>query len=222
MSQHWSQQLPAPAPTTSVIDSGLVGSTDFDRRGSARAEDVHGTPGQSHISPSILVYEDNIAERLWKTIEPAVESATANCTLHECDAPDSADARIMRQHYLNWNAGVCPSANVSTHHHYQMSASHVIRCQHHISSDVSITCQHMSASHTSPPSAPISHVMGGGATRAEDAQRTPTQSSASPSILVYEDHSDEYGRVRTFVPTRGPLWGYLKSQFSRDLVKFWR
>ena len=22
--------------------------------------------------------------------------------------------------------------------------------------------------------------------------------------------------------TRGPLWGYLKSQFSRDLVKFWR
>jgi len=23
-------------------------------------------------------------------------------------------------------------------------------------------------------------------------------------------------------PTRGPLWGYIKSQFSRDLVKFWR
>ena len=23
-------------------------------------------------------------------------------------------------------------------------------------------------------------------------------------------------------PTRGPLWGYLKNQFSRDLVKFWR
>ena len=23
------------------------------------------------------------------------------------------------------------------------------------------------------------------------------------------------------VTTRGPLWGYLKSQFSRDLVKFW-
>ena len=22
--------------------------------------------------------------------------------------------------------------------------------------------------------------------------------------------------------TRGPLWGYLKSQFSRDLVKFWQ
>jgi len=23
-------------------------------------------------------------------------------------------------------------------------------------------------------------------------------------------------------PTRGPLWWYLKSQFSRDLLKFWR
>ena len=28
-------------------------------RGSARAEDAQGTPPQSHISPSILVYEDN-------------------------------------------------------------------------------------------------------------------------------------------------------------------
>jgi len=35
-----------------MIDSGLVG------RGTARAEDAQGTPTQSHISPSILVYED--------------------------------------------------------------------------------------------------------------------------------------------------------------------
>ena len=57
----------------SVIDSGLVGSTDFHSshpqwhepehhafsgRGAARAEDAQGTPTQSHISPSILVYED--------------------------------------------------------------------------------------------------------------------------------------------------------------------
>ena len=28
-------------------------------RGAARAEDAQGTPTQSHISPSILVYEDN-------------------------------------------------------------------------------------------------------------------------------------------------------------------
>ena len=30
------------------------------RRGAARAEDAQGTPTQRHISPSILVYEDNI------------------------------------------------------------------------------------------------------------------------------------------------------------------
>ena len=38
-----------------LIDSGLVGSTDFSvGRGSARAEDAQGTPNQSHISPSII------------------------------------------------------------------------------------------------------------------------------------------------------------------------
>jgi len=30
----------------------------FSGRGTARAEDAQGTPTQSHISPSILVYED--------------------------------------------------------------------------------------------------------------------------------------------------------------------
>jgi len=39
-----------------VIDSGLVGSG----RGTTRAEDAQGTPTQSHISPSILVYEDRL------------------------------------------------------------------------------------------------------------------------------------------------------------------
>ena len=38
-----------------VIDSGLVGLSGW---GTARAEDAQGTPTQSHISPSILVYED--------------------------------------------------------------------------------------------------------------------------------------------------------------------
>ena len=51
-----------------VIDSGLVGSRltrrrttnswDLSGRGTMRAEDTHGTPTWSHISPSILVYED--------------------------------------------------------------------------------------------------------------------------------------------------------------------
>ena len=53
-----------------MIDSGLVGSTDFHSshpqghehsgRGTTRAEDAQGTPTQSHISPSILVYEDKL------------------------------------------------------------------------------------------------------------------------------------------------------------------
>ena len=30
-----------------------------ERRGAARAEDAQGTPAQSHISPSILGYEEN-------------------------------------------------------------------------------------------------------------------------------------------------------------------
>ena len=42
-----------------MIDPGLVGPTDFHSgRGAARAEDAQGTPTQIHISPSILVYED--------------------------------------------------------------------------------------------------------------------------------------------------------------------
>jgi len=52
-----------------VIDSGLVGSTDFHSshpqagRGTTRAEDAQGTPTQSHISPSIVVYEHSVQPR---------------------------------------------------------------------------------------------------------------------------------------------------------------
>ena len=51
-----------------MIDSGLVGSTNFlsfitsTGRGTTRAEDAQGTPTQSDISTSILVYEDNFSE----------------------------------------------------------------------------------------------------------------------------------------------------------------
>jgi len=38
-----------------LIVSGLVGSADFH---TTRAEYAQGSPNQSHISPSILVYED--------------------------------------------------------------------------------------------------------------------------------------------------------------------
>jgi len=43
-------------PTTAPIDRLRVGW--LNGRGTARAEDAQGTPTQSHISPSILVYED--------------------------------------------------------------------------------------------------------------------------------------------------------------------
>ena len=36
-------------------------------RGTARAEDAHGTPTQSHISPSILVYEEKGSKPVWRT-----------------------------------------------------------------------------------------------------------------------------------------------------------
>ena len=46
-----------PFTTLSLrIDLGLVGSTEG---GTRRAEDAYGTPTQSHITASILVYEDN-------------------------------------------------------------------------------------------------------------------------------------------------------------------
>ena len=41
-----------------VIDSGLVGSTDYGR-GTTRADDAQGTPTENHTSPSIQVYEDS-------------------------------------------------------------------------------------------------------------------------------------------------------------------
>ena len=43
-------------PLVGLIDAGLVGS--ISGRGAARAKDAEGTPTQSHISPSILVYEE--------------------------------------------------------------------------------------------------------------------------------------------------------------------
>jgi len=43
-------------------DSGL--GFKVPGRGAARAEDAQGTPTQSHISPSILVYEDKGSKRV--------------------------------------------------------------------------------------------------------------------------------------------------------------
>jgi hypothetical protein len=44
-----------------MMESGLVGSTyaHSSGRGTARAKNAQGTPAQSRISPSILVYEEH-------------------------------------------------------------------------------------------------------------------------------------------------------------------
>jgi len=57
-SYHSQQMTAQGGHSQPVIDSGLVGSTDLSGRGTARAEDAQGTPTQSHIPPSIRVYED--------------------------------------------------------------------------------------------------------------------------------------------------------------------
>jgi len=38
----------------------LIDSRDLSGRGAARAKDAQGTPTQSHISPSVLAYEDKL------------------------------------------------------------------------------------------------------------------------------------------------------------------
>ena len=79
-----------------VIDSGLVGSTGFHSshpqghelsgRGTTRAEDAQGTPAQSHISPSILGYED-------KHQEPPFLIDT---TSHFCQHPTLTNTTVVK------------------------------------------------------------------------------------------------------------------------------
>ena len=60
-----------------VIDSGLVGSTDFHSshsqghalwEGYHKAEDAQGTPTQSRVSPSILVYREGKKYTKWNRL----------------------------------------------------------------------------------------------------------------------------------------------------------
>jgi len=62
-------RCPEKRENLGLIDSGLV------ERGAARAEDAQGTPNQSHISPSILVYKDYRAKSIQKNFEKRVEEA---------------------------------------------------------------------------------------------------------------------------------------------------
>ena len=46
-----------------VCSTPLITQHDCGERGAAREEDAQGTPTQSHVSPSILVYEEKIRLR---------------------------------------------------------------------------------------------------------------------------------------------------------------
>jgi len=73
--------LLASDPISVVNRLELVGSTDLHSshgRGAARAEDAQGTPTQSHISPRILVYEDN----MWRIL-----ATLATCGPHYRPTP---------------------------------------------------------------------------------------------------------------------------------------
>ena len=49
-----------------LMRRGTTLSRGLSRRGAARAEDAQGTPTQSHISPSILAYEDRSPLYIWR------------------------------------------------------------------------------------------------------------------------------------------------------------
>ena len=65
---------------------GFLSSDDRLWKGTARAEDAQGTPAQSHISPSILVYED-------KTIDGS-EARLGPLELLELLEPLACEARL--------------------------------------------------------------------------------------------------------------------------------
>ena len=71
---------PASGNTTAPIPTDLERMLGDDRprvgsgRGTTRAEDAQGTPTQSHISPSILVYEEQLAHVLCTTSFSALQT----------------------------------------------------------------------------------------------------------------------------------------------------
>ena len=66
-----------------AVDSG---------RGAARAEDAQGTPTQSHISPSILEYEDK--STAWTTVGCQARA----CTSTRLRIPTSASSLLLATH----------------------------------------------------------------------------------------------------------------------------
>ena len=53
---------------TALDNRFRVGWLNLSGRGDTRAEDAQGTPTRSHLSPSILVYEDHLAGRCYEEV----------------------------------------------------------------------------------------------------------------------------------------------------------
>jgi hypothetical protein len=73
-----------------MIDSRLAG------RGAARADDAQGTPTQSHVSPSILAYEDQRT--------PAI-AANGTTDSRIADRPGEYKAVVLREEESIYIAG---------------------------------------------------------------------------------------------------------------------
>ena len=76
-----------------VMDSGLLGGT-------TRAEDAHGTPAQSHISPSILVYEDKHLGRALTVQDLTVRVQGLRCRVIQSIAPTNMRFITTHMHLI--------------------------------------------------------------------------------------------------------------------------
>ena len=69
-----------PGTVHSVFPREVSRGGRLSGRGTARAEDAQGTPTQSHISPSILVYEEKRREQASQIQNPDLPKSGPDCT----------------------------------------------------------------------------------------------------------------------------------------------
>ena len=74
----------------SIPDSGLGFQIKVSGRGAARAEDAQGTPTQSHISPSVLVYE----AKTFRLFPLCSEAGTPNAETRVSEDPTGEAYRL--------------------------------------------------------------------------------------------------------------------------------
>ena len=80
------------------LDAGarLGLSLDLSERGTMRAEDAQGTPTQSHISPSILVYEGKNSSALGKALVRQ-QSRESICKAHRLLCHSTLGFRVIKK-----------------------------------------------------------------------------------------------------------------------------